>query len=463
MPLNLPIYILGRTYVLHSRINGRQFKRSLKTADPRLAKLRAIQLLGAAYMSVFPRFSKPSSSTPDQEWRRFEMDVKNGVFKTDDTPEDHERMMRTFEAWKAWKEVEAIGPIPGGWSPAAKTADRADAADAADVADKDDDEDDFVDESLICSAKGPKFSVIFAHFKGTMTHRDPATFTDYETNVKEFEAFIGGLPISQICPQHITDFIGHLTKKGNTPTTIDKKIGSLRALFNYGKKQKLKVSGENFASERNLVSKSEKEAGGHKFYELDEVKEVLGCEAFMKLAEDSRNFYLIMLAELVTGVRISALAALTAADCRTSIDDHPYFRIADDKTPSGERSVPIPAVLHAPIKAYLTEHESFGFVERKDGKGASDPVRKILQVHLDAIGAAGRNFTIHGLRKTLNAYFFQKGVPFEARCQIMGHKISHVNVGVYLPGSTSQKFSLDDLAAMVNPHQLQLLKIVGFI
>jgi integrase len=296
-----------------------------------------------------------------------------------------------------------------------------------------------------------------------MTHRDAATFTDYETNVKEFEAFTGGLTISQICPQTITDFICHLTKKGNTPPTIDKKIGSLRALFNYGKKQKLKVSGENFAANRNLVSKSEKEAGGHKFYELDEVKEVLGCEAFKKLAKDGRNFYLIMLAELVTGIRISALAALTAADCRTSIDDHPYFRIDDDKTPSGERSVPVPGVLHAPIKAYLTEHGSFGFVERNNGKGASDPVRKALQIHLDAIGAAGRNFTIHGLRKTLNAYLFQKLVPFEARCQIMGHKISHVNVGVYLPGSTSQKYALDELATLVNEHQLKLLKIVGFV
>jgi hypothetical protein len=38
MPLSLPVYFLGHTYVLHTRINGRQFKRSLKTADPKIAK-----------------------------------------------------------------------------------------------------------------------------------------------------------------------------------------------------------------------------------------------------------------------------------------------------------------------------------------------------------------------------------------------------------------------------------------
>ena len=51
MPLSLPVYFRGRTFVLHTRINGRQFKRSLKTADPRVATLRAIQLLRAAQMA----------------------------------------------------------------------------------------------------------------------------------------------------------------------------------------------------------------------------------------------------------------------------------------------------------------------------------------------------------------------------------------------------------------------------
>jgi aminoglycoside phosphotransferase (APT) family kinase protein len=39
MPLLSQIYFLGRTYVLQTRIKGRQVKRSLKNADRRTAKL----------------------------------------------------------------------------------------------------------------------------------------------------------------------------------------------------------------------------------------------------------------------------------------------------------------------------------------------------------------------------------------------------------------------------------------
>jgi hypothetical protein len=35
-------------------------------------------------MALIPRFSKPSDATADREWRSFELDVKNGLFKTDE-------------------------------------------------------------------------------------------------------------------------------------------------------------------------------------------------------------------------------------------------------------------------------------------------------------------------------------------------------------------------------------------
>ena len=196
MPHNLPIYILGRTYVLHTRIGGRQFKRSLKTADPRVAKLRAIQLLGAAYMSVFPRFTKPSSAIPDQEWRRFEMDARDGVFKTDGSDKDYDRMMEAYERWKADREVEAIGPIPGGFprhvqqqQPAGKQA----TADA--IPDP-----HFIGagSDMECKAKGPTYSVVYADYLTMHPMASKGTKRDYEDTVKEFEKFAGKPTISKI-------------------------------------------------------------------------------------------------------------------------------------------------------------------------------------------------------------------------------------------------------------------------
>lgn len=126
MPLSLPIYFLGRTYVLHTRIQGRQFKRRLKTSDPRVAEMRAIQLLGAAHMTLIPKFSSSSDAISERDWRAFELDVKNGVFKTDGTDKDYERMKLAYEMWMADKHLMSLGPILGGF-PRADGADRADA------------------------------------------------------------------------------------------------------------------------------------------------------------------------------------------------------------------------------------------------------------------------------------------------------------------------------------------------
>lgn len=44
----LPIAVYRRNgiFYFHARVNGRQVKRSLRTGDPLLAKLLAVQLLG---------------------------------------------------------------------------------------------------------------------------------------------------------------------------------------------------------------------------------------------------------------------------------------------------------------------------------------------------------------------------------------------------------------------------------
>ena len=107
MPLSLPVYLLGRTFVLHTRVFGRQLKRSLRTADPAVAKLRALELLRAIHMigggDGNPKFT-------DFDWlklRRYEIDLKNGVLKATDEA-NHRRMMEA---------LERIGPISGGLAP----------------------------------------------------------------------------------------------------------------------------------------------------------------------------------------------------------------------------------------------------------------------------------------------------------------------------------------------------------
>lgn len=60
MQLQFPVYRRGNTLVLHVRIAGRQVKRSLRTLDANLAKVRATQMLGQLMAGELASAQPPS-------------------------------------------------------------------------------------------------------------------------------------------------------------------------------------------------------------------------------------------------------------------------------------------------------------------------------------------------------------------------------------------------------------------
>jgi len=82
--LSLPIYRRGDVYYFHTRIAGKQFKRSLNTNDKTLAILRASKYLEAVEMAI----------------RRYEIDLGKGILKAND-PDDHQRMMEALSVLQA--------------------------------------------------------------------------------------------------------------------------------------------------------------------------------------------------------------------------------------------------------------------------------------------------------------------------------------------------------------------------
>ncbi|MBN9367531.1 MAG: hypothetical protein J0H59_10905 [Comamonadaceae bacterium] len=84
--LGLPLYLRGTTYYLHTRIAGKQVKRSLDTGHRRVAILRAIALLNDLHMS--------QRSTPPS---KYEIDIARGIFKASGA-EDHKQMLEALAA-----------------------------------------------------------------------------------------------------------------------------------------------------------------------------------------------------------------------------------------------------------------------------------------------------------------------------------------------------------------------------
>ena len=95
--LGLPIYLLGSSYYLHTRINGKQVKKSLRTNYKRVAIIRAIDLLTTMH-------KKPDLS----DLSTYELDISRGVAKSDG-PDDHARLMQAIDAMKA---LHAGQPAP---------------------------------------------------------------------------------------------------------------------------------------------------------------------------------------------------------------------------------------------------------------------------------------------------------------------------------------------------------------
>ena len=86
--LSLPIYLRKNSYYLHTRICGKQFKRSLNTSNKAEAIIRA-----SDYMRVVGMADKLNDLGIDV--RTYEIDLAKGIAKAENA-EDHQRMMEAL-------------------------------------------------------------------------------------------------------------------------------------------------------------------------------------------------------------------------------------------------------------------------------------------------------------------------------------------------------------------------------
>lgn len=419
--LKLPVYLRKNTFYFHCRIDGRQLKRSLRTSDPLLAKLRALQILRVIEMSK-PKIGDFNFGS--LALSKYEIDLARGIAKASDE-EDHKRLMQALKGMaKASQSPQPAAAVEPLATPPASA--------------------------------GTTLVELCATFFQLKSNLSNATLTDYSATSKEFSQFLKHPPFGEISSDDITSYMKWLSEKGNSARTIDKKVGVVRALFNFAKKQKLFKS-ENPAADRNLLTKKQKKAAGSKAFDLADVKTLFDNDCFKGLRETNPSFYWIMVIGLITGVRVTALAAIKNSALKVTPEGVHYIYIEDDKTPAGQRPVPVPQSVFTPLSGFLSQASGFGFDSRKDGKGASDPVRKLLEGHKKAINYSGKKQTFHSFRKTLNTFFMHKKVPIEVRCQFLGHEIDHVNVDVY-----GEKYSIEEINGYVLPLQNQLLELIKF-
>lgn len=385
--LKLPIYLRGNSYYLHTRINGKQVKRSLCTSDRLTAIIRASQLLQSAQMS------KPSNI------RTFEIDLSRGILKADG-PEDHQRMLEALALLKSAPMPSAAPSYTPEPIPKAKSKDGLKLLDLID-----------------------KFFIIKSHSK-------PATVIAYKNVAKEASEFLGNPFLQDIQISDITRLQEHLSRK-NGPRTVDNKMAVLRTLFNFAKVQGY-VFNDNPAKDRKAISEKDKEKFGYEIFEDSEIRKIFKSEFMYKAKEEDSDYYWSVMLGLYTGARVGEITALTKKDFKVSEEGFNYISIPDSKTKAGLRDIPIPKKLF--------ENGLEDFIKGKDkifkypirmGKGSGNAVGKKFKRHLEVVGVDRKKLVFHSLRKFLNDFLANNGMLLEHRCQVMGHEIDNTNTKLY--------------------------------
>ena len=400
--LTLPIYFLGSSYYLHTRIGGKQVKRSLRTSYQRVAIIRAITLLDSLMRKDLPP--------------KYELDISRGIAKSD-SPEDHARLMQAIEAMKA---MHAGQPASGPATPAPAADDPT---------------------ALRLGELLEKYLLL--------RKVNQATVDSYRKKVDKISAFLRNPRITRITASDITRFQEHLAKNGNSLRTIGNKIDTIRALLNFAKKQGY-TREENPAAGRSLVSNKQKTKDAWAIFETDEVELFLGCDFFRERLGQKTDYTTAVLLGLFTGCRVGEITALKKEHFKHSKKGIPFITIRDSKTAAGIREVPLHPYIYAHIAPALDALKSptsklFKYKER-GGKGSGNAPGKMFARNLKSAGVVRKKLVFHSLRKYVNNELLQHGVGLEQRCQFAGHELDNVNVAIY-----SKPFGIEELAAAVFP------------
>ena len=352
-------------------------------------------------------------------FRKYEIDLGRGIFKSDGD-EDHQRMR------EALSDIERIGPFKTSPQPP---------------------------EGVPFKAVGLRMMDLAEKFFLLRKNLKPATALAYKKTAAEFAGFIGNPIISDIDRSDVTRWQEHIAKF-NSVRTIDNKIGNLCSLINFGIKQGY-YFGENPAAGRKLLTNKQKIEGSWELFEAAEIKAAFAPEHRAIWKKKDPNFYFASMLALLTGCRISEITSLTRAQIRS--DPVPYIKILVAKTPAGIRDIPIPQVFFDEFLAFLPKSGPIFKYSMRLGKGSGNAVSQKFQRHLKAIEVARPKLVFHSLRGFANDLFMKSGVKYEPRCQVMGHEIANVNVGIY-----SNKFAHEQLAEILEPIQVKLLASINW-
>lgn len=248
----------------------------------------------------------------------------------------------------------------------------------------------------------------------------PHTLLAYETDLTQFEFFLRETfpddTVAQADYGLVRAWIIQLVEAGAKPTSVNRKIASLRSLYKFMMREQ--------ALDKDPMLKIKPLKTGKRlptFVKENEMAKVLDMTEF---GEDlkGRREQLILEMFYATGIRLSELIHLNESD----VDLHSRTIKVLGKR-NKERVVPFPAPLVNIIKGYTdvrnreVEMKGHGYLFVTDSGEPCYPtmVYQIVRKHLQASNAEKRS--PHVLRHTFATHLLDKGAEINAVKDLLGH------------------------------------------
>lgn len=239
--------------------------------------------------------------------------------------------------------------------------------------------------------------------------------------------------------------------------TVDNYIGVLAGLYKWAKKNGvyprewvIPTEGHRLVSKKDIKIRAQS-GKANRAFKSDELISAFSPKNYLAQNRESHHFWPPLLA-LFTGMRLAEVSQLALGDILVedgmwaiSINDEDYKRL---KSAAATRTIPVhPELINLGFIDFVSDVRALSLGPQlfpvlrptANGEYGNAPGKKWGR-YLTDIGLTDEALTYHSFRRTAATLLKKAKVPFDVRCQMVGHENDHVSE-IY-----SSEYSVSDLA-----------------
>ncbi len=249
----------------------------------------------------------------------------------------------------------------------------------------------------------------------------PLTVQTYEESLREFESYLNlrddGLSLDKVDADLIRDWMESLMDKGNTASTIDKKLSALRSFYRFSLKRKLVEK-----DPAHCITGPKKSKPLPQFLREGEMDELLDA---LEWKDDYKNVRArtILLLLYETGLRRSELTGLDDEDVDFAVGQ---LKVTGKR--NKQRIIPFGQELAEALAGFMAirdeqvaRNSKALFLSDKGERMTGNQVYVIVHKYLTAVTSLKKR-SPHVLRHTFATAMLNNGAGLESIKKLLGHE-----------------------------------------